>query len=226
MPECGSSDQRLQRIELANIVERQLVADECAAVDHGAQRRRALSEGQELGCMRVQDRHHVRPCFVDLAVDVDFLIFVSPRARDGFAVEIVLNDVAGLHDARGHVPRNEVVIGIPWIAHADVPERIQNSQFLRRQHPVGGNQVADDGLVWRDSLRRSRIRAWNPVRTGDAGHDKLFPVFPAALAARPAPCAARRPWRGCSAGDPAGRPAWHDGLLHRRRGGRRLCSIG
>ena len=80
--------------------------------------------------MRVNDRHHVRPRLVNLAVKETLLILVRSLARDRLAVEVVFKNVVGRHDAGRHVTRNKKMIRIDPAADADVSVGIHEGQFL------------------------------------------------------------------------------------------------
>ena len=123
------------------------------------QRHGADAERHELRCMGVNDRHHVRPRSVELAVQETLSILVGSLARDRLAVEIVFDDAVGRHDPGRHVTRDEKMARIDPAADADVAIGIQEIQFLGGQHPIGENQVVDERLLrtrWRRRLRDGR----------------------------------------------------------------------
>jgi hypothetical protein len=49
--------------------------------------------------MRVDDRHHVRPRFVDGGIDEALFVLIGQVSRDGSAVEIILDNVRALTKA-------------------------------------------------------------------------------------------------------------------------------
>ena len=121
-----------------------------------AQRHRADAERDELRRVGMHDRHHVRPRFVDLAVEEALLILVRSVAPDRLAVEVVFNDVVGRHDAGRHIARDEEMTRIAPASDADMSVGIQEAQFLRGQHPIGENQVVNQRLLWTRCRRRLR----------------------------------------------------------------------
>ena len=72
-------------------------------------------------------RVHVRPRLEDLAVDHALRIGPRHRRHDRIGVEIVFEDVVGLHQRRRARAREKIALRIVRIAHADVAEGIENA---------------------------------------------------------------------------------------------------
>jgi hypothetical protein len=83
---------------------------------------------------------HVRPRLENLAMDHTLRIGPFLRRHDRVRVEIVFEDVGGLHQRRGARAREEVALRVSRMAHADVAEGIQEA-FVG-DDPVGGRKVA------------------------------------------------------------------------------------
>ena len=80
--------------------------------------------------MIVNDGHHVRARFVNLAVN-ESLAIAQASVADRVAVEIVLDDVGRGHQAWRERARKKIMIGIRGVAHAHVPVAIQDASDAR-----------------------------------------------------------------------------------------------
>jgi len=79
----------------------------------GPQLDRRLPERDQLRCMSVNDGHHIRMRFVDIAVNVNLQEFVLARPLHRSAVEIVFDDGLDGCAPRRNGARDEVVVGLP-----------------------------------------------------------------------------------------------------------------
>src|SRR5204862_8116032 len=88
----------------------------------------AHREWNDAGRMAVNDGHHVRPRFVDFAVDEAFQEHRAAAGIDRIAVEIEFHDVAGGDQRRRQRPRHQEAIWIARMARADMAEGIDHAE--------------------------------------------------------------------------------------------------
>ena len=111
-----------------------------AEVEHGHERHAGNRERHDRGRMMMTHRVHVRPRLENLAVDDALRIGPRHRRHDRIGVEIVFEDVAGLHQRWRARAREKIALRVVRIAHADVAEGIENA--LVRDNTIGGSKIA------------------------------------------------------------------------------------
>ena len=95
--------------------------------------------------MAVYHRLNLRPCLVQPAMDKSLEISFSRRQIDGRAVEGKFLDVARFHKLGRLRARKQKAFWFLRVSRAHMAKRIDN--FLRRQYPVGGDQILDHMVV-------------------------------------------------------------------------------
>ena len=89
--------------------------------------------------MAVHDRHHVGPGAVDLAMDEALEIDAPGLAIARRAVQVELDDVAGLDGGGRHVARQQEMVRVLVVAHARMAEGVDHA--LVEQDVVGVDQI-------------------------------------------------------------------------------------
>jgi hypothetical protein len=109
-------------------------------VEERDERDAGRAERQHGGGVVMADRIHVRPRFVDLAVDHHLAVEPHARRHHRLGIERHLQHVGRLDQLGGAVPRDEIAVRILRVADADVSERVDDAF-------VGENAVGDGELV-------------------------------------------------------------------------------
>jgi len=91
--------------------------------------------------MAVDDRVHVGPGAIDLAMDVAFEIGRARFAGHGLGFGVEFHDVGGGDQFRRERARQQEVAGALGMADADVAEAVQHVVF--GQHAVGDDEIVD-----------------------------------------------------------------------------------
>src|SRR5579871_5259215 len=91
--------------------------------------------------MVVHDGHHVRARLVNLAMDESLAVAGALEAAYRIAVEIVFDKIIFADQSRREGSGKKIMIGIPWVANADMSVSVQDS-FIR-QYVIGGLQIVE-----------------------------------------------------------------------------------
>ena len=99
------------------------------------------AERQHILGRRMQHRLHIRARRVDRGMDECAPSEGRANASRRLPVEVELHDVVYADRARIARAREQEALRVGRMAHADIPERIEQSQI--RQDPVGDHQILD-----------------------------------------------------------------------------------
>ena len=101
--------------------------------------------------MGVNHGADIRPCPINLAVDIALQVLIPALAGYRLAIEIVFDYPVRRDHARRDPARKIVVIGVGRTAHADVAGCIENTHFWRGQNAIGHDQIVNQPFFRRRS---------------------------------------------------------------------------
>src|SRR5438105_13705586 len=105
----------------------------------------------------VHDRLDLGMGLVDLAVNKSLKIDGPARRVDCIAVAVEFHDVGGGNQARRHAARQEEMLGVFVVTHADMAETVDDALIIK--DAIGGDEVLDQRRIRCRRLRRGGCRS-------------------------------------------------------------------
>jgi hypothetical protein len=147
---------------LADVEHRHTLRDEGGIVIHRPHRRLHQAERDHRRGMAVRDRHRVRPCLENLAVQVALEKGIAPAQIARHAVEIEFHDVVGSDQGRRERARHQEAPGMVRMPHGDVAGGVEHA-LIGKDAACRGEILQHDTLdrtagLWRGAGHRSAAR--------------------------------------------------------------------